>query len=185
MVRILGNSPERVEIKDLNDVIFYRQLKEYTDQEYEKSKDLKHEIQKGRLAKIEVIETPRGSVDIQIPGKMSSIDIRDLKVALREVLPEFKGNGVSEDSVKTAVREIAPLIVDMVRQEVSKMSVSGVIQEKKPSITHTPFIGPEYIPDINVEGMKDNIKANEREVSADDIAVNLAALKALRKKKDL
>lgn len=40
MVRILGNSPERVRIKDLNDVIYYKQQKDYSDQEFEGSKDL-------------------------------------------------------------------------------------------------------------------------------------------------
>lgn len=180
MVRVLGNSPERVEIKDLSDVIYYKQLKEYTDQEYEKSKDLKREINKGRLAKIEDVPVPRGSVDFQVPGKASSIDVRDLKAALREVLPEFKGNGVSEDSLKGAVREIAPLIVDMVRQEVSKITIAGV-PERKPAFNNS-FIGPEYIPDIKIDGMKDNIKAKERKISTDNIAANLAALKKLKKK---
>jgi hypothetical protein len=179
MIRILGNSPERVEIKDLHDFIYYRQLKDYTDQEYEESKDLKREIGKGRLAKIETIPALRGSVDVQVPGKISSLEIRDLKAALREVLPEFKGNGISEDSLKSALREIAPLIVDMVRQEVSKISITGVKSKPKTST----FIGPEYIPDISIEGMKESVKPKERKVTADDVADNLAALRKLKKNK--
>jgi len=180
MVRVLGNSSERVEIEDLHDVIYYKQLKEYTDQQYESSKDLKREIGKGRLVKIEVLPTPRGSIDTQAPGRASSLEMGDLKAALREVLPEFKGNGISEDSLKGAVREIAPLIVDMVRQEVSKISITGV--ESKPKYSRT-FLGPEYIPDVKTDGMRDNVKAKEREVPADDIAANLAALKKLRQNK--
>ena len=76
MVRILGNSPERVEVKDLNDIIYYRQLKEYIDQEYEKSKDLKREIQKGRLAEIEKLPAHRGSVDAQ-EKLASSVSAKD------------------------------------------------------------------------------------------------------------
>ena len=34
MVRVIGNSPELVEIKDLDDVVYYRQVKDFTDQEY-------------------------------------------------------------------------------------------------------------------------------------------------------
>ena len=180
MIRVLGNSSERVEVKDLHDVIYYRQLKEYTDQQYEDSKDLKREIGKGRLAKIDEMAAIRGSVDVRAPGRVSSLEVRDLKAALREVLPEFKGNGVSEDSLKRAVREIAPLIVDMVRQEVSKISITGT--KSKPKYSST-FIGPEYIPDVKTEGMKDNIKVKEREVSADDVAANLAALKKLKQNK--
>lgn len=175
MVRILGNSSERVEVKDLNDIIYYRQLKEYTDQEYERSKDLKREIQNGRLAKIEELTALRGSVDIQ-RNSASSVSAKDLRIALREVLPEFKGNG-SED-IKSAVREIAPLIVDMVRQEMSKISITGI----KPKVV-SPFIGPEYIPEISTEGMKDSVKPKERKVSADDVADNLAALRKLKKNK--
>ena len=177
MVRILGNSSERVEVKDLNDIIYYRQLKEYTDQEYERSKDLKREIQKGRLVKTEELAAPRGSVDVQ-EKSVASVSAKDLRIALREVLPEFKGNGISED-IKGAVREIAPLIVDMVRQEVSKIAVTGVA---KPSVM-SPFKGPEYIPDISTEGMKESMKPKEREVSADDMTDNLAALRAMKKKK--
>lgn len=181
MVRVLGNSPERVEIADLDDVIYYRQLKDYTDQEYEKSKDLKREIGKGRLAKIEVTTTLKGSVKVQ--DGAPNLNVADLKATLREILPEIKGNGgVSEDSLKSAVREIAPLIVDMVRQEVSKMSVTGVAAPvSKPGSTST-FIGPEYIPDIKTDDMKESIKAKERDISADDVAGNLAALRALKKK---
>ncbi len=176
MVRILGNSSERVKIKDLNDVIYYRQLKDYTDQEYENSKDLQREVKKHRLAKIDTQVAPKGSVDVQ---GLALLNARDLKAALREVLPEFKGNGVSEDSLKSAVREVAPLIVDMVRQEISKISIMGTPEKSKYSST---FIGPEYIPDIKIDDMKDNVKPEERTVSADDVAANLAALKKLQNK---
>ena len=62
MVRVLGNSPERVPIEDLNDIIYYKQLKDYTDQEYEKSRDLKRAINNGKLAIIEFkkIDGPPG-----------------------------------------------------------------------------------------------------------------------------
>ena len=48
MVRIMGNSTERVMIEDLGDVIYYKQIKEYTDQEFELSKALQREWKKTR-----------------------------------------------------------------------------------------------------------------------------------------
>ena len=44
MVWIFGNSHERILIKDLNDAIYFHQKKQYTDQEFEGSRDLQREI---------------------------------------------------------------------------------------------------------------------------------------------
>jgi len=182
MIRILGNSPERVPIEDLDDIIYYKQIKDYTDQEYESSKDFKRAINKGLLAILEHNKSPRGSVETdgnQINNKAApSLSIRDLKTALREVLPEIQNKStVSENAVKGAVREIAPLIVDMVRQEISKIALTGTVPVKKTS----KFMGPEYIPDINTEGLVGNINAKERHTSSDNMNDNLAALRAMKK----
>lgn len=182
MVRVLGNSLERVEIKDLNDVIYYKQLKDYTDQEHENSKDLKREIQRGRLVKIEEAKASRGSADIQAHHQSTknsaSLNIRDLKVALREVLPEFKNNGgVSEEALKGAIREIAPIMVDMIRQEISKIAIAPGTKT-----VSSKFKGPEYIPDISTDGMISNVEAEKKEVSADKVQDNLAALRRLKQK---
>lgn len=184
MVRILGNSPERVELIDLKDVVYYRQIKEFTDQEYENSQDLKKEVQRGHLIKIDKNELSRGSGEIsvhQIIESNNSLSLGDLKAALREVLPEMKGNnGASEDAVKNAVREIAPLIVDMVRQEISKISV--VKEEVKPKTIISDFMAPTYTPSISDTGLKSNITVKEKEVSGDTVADNLAALRQFNKK---
>ena len=128
MVRIMGNSSERVYIKDLGDVVFYKQLKEYTNQEYEKSKDLKEALSRGKLVLIEKAEIPRGSVNFPEFKTETSVNLKDLKTALREVLPEFKNSDVSDSAFKGAVRDIVPLIVDMVRQEILKIAVVGPAQ---------------------------------------------------------
>ena len=193
MVRVIGNSPELVEIKDLNDVVYYRQVKDFTDQQYEQSRDLKREINSGRLAKIDEVTAPLSAVEV--PGNVSnagnagntpssSLSVKDLKIALREILPEIKGEGVSEDVMRGAMREVAPLIVEMVRQEVSKMTVTGVApsESKSRATTSSTFSGPEYIPNIETSNMKDNVNVKEREVSADDVTDSLAALRQLKKK---
>lgn len=177
MVRIMGNSSERVPIKDLGDVVFYKQLKEYTDQEYEKSKDLKEALNRGKIIIIEKAEIPRGSVDIPESKNKDSVSLKDLKTVLRELLPEFKGSGVSESALKGAVREIAPLIVDMVRQEISKIPVGSnqIVQ------IEDIFQGSEYVPNVTSDGMISNVDIKKTEVSGNAVSDNLAALKKLKK----
>lgn len=180
MVRIIGNTPERVPIKDLGDVVYYRQIKDFTDEEYKQSRDLKKAIKQGKLSKIEEKKSSRGSVEI--PGHSSSqeapLTIKDLKAVVRELIPK-KDNG-SSDLVQ-AVREIGPMIADMVRQEMSKISITGVASSAS-SIKRSEFKGPEYIPDVDTSGMISNVEADEREVSSDNVDNNLAALKMLQKK---
>ena len=184
MIRILGNSPERVELKDLHDVVYYKQLKEFTTQQHENSRDLKKELAKGRLIIIDRNELSQGSGEIgshQWMERSNSLNLNDLKIALREVLPEFKGNGVSESALKGAIREIAPLIVDMVRQEVSKISV--IKEEIKPkTIASEGFLEPTYTPVISDTGLKSNIKVKEKETSAEPMSDALKALKDMNKK---
>jgi len=179
MIRIIGNSPERVSIKDLDDVIYYRQIKDYTDDEYKNSRDLKKAVNNGKVSKIEESKSPRGSSEISGYGKdqESPINIKDLKAVLREMLP--KNNGSSD--IAQAVREIGPLIADMVRQEMSRMPVVGTVQGVSSSIKNA-FKGPEYIPDVNTDGMVSNVEADERTASADGVDENLAALRQLQNK---
>ena len=183
MVRILGNSIERVELKDMNDIVYYRQVKEFTDQECEDSKDLKKALQKGRLVKLDQNKASRGSGDSgihQIIENHNLLNLMDLKTALREVLPEFKNNGVSENSVKNAMREVIPLFVDMVRQEISKISITK--EEVKKTTSSSKFVDPTYVPTISDTGLKSNIKVKEKEISGDSMAGNLAALRQFKKK---
>ena len=178
MIRVIGNSHERIPLPDLKDIVYYKQTKEYTDQEYTYSKDLKREIQGGRLIVLEQIQGIRGDVSnnpVERPHT-SPVSLNDIKLALKEVLPEFK-NDISEDSLKGAIREIAPLIVSMVRQEISSIRMTQQTSETiKPE-----FQGPQYIPSVSTEGMISNVKAKENRVSADGAEDALLALRKLKK----
>ena len=182
MVRVIGNSPERVPLQDLGDVIYYRQIKDFTDDEYKQSKDLKKAIRQGKLSKIGKEKSSRGSAEI--PGHSSSqeapLTIKDLKAVVRELIPS-KNNGSSD--LRQAVREIGPMIADMVRQEMSKIQVvGGTLSPTPTTIRKSDFKGPEYIPDVDTSGMVSNVEADERKASADDVDENLAALRKLQKK---
>jgi hypothetical protein len=71
MVRILGNSTERVPIHDLGDAIYYKQTKAYTDQDFENSKDIKREITKCRLIILDKFKTPRNPVNDDSGSKVT------------------------------------------------------------------------------------------------------------------
>jgi hypothetical protein len=179
MIRVLGNSSERVPIKDLNDCIYYKQLKEYSDQEFESSNDLRKAINSGKIVKLEQTVSSRGSADSQgtlQTGSNSALNVNDLKSVLREMFPKGNG-GMSGDDVRGAIRDMAPLIVDMVRQEVSKIQVQGPGPDQK---KQSDFVGPEYIPTVSTEGMVSNIEAKEQTVSGNDANEALEALRKLQ-----
>jgi hypothetical protein len=174
----MGNSTERVLIEDLNDVIYYKQIKEYTDQEFELSKALQRERAKTRIIVLEENKAMRGSENscTTSPSSGSSFSINDLKSALREILPGMNSPPVD---INGAMREVAPLIVDMVRQEISKISVTGTASAAE---SKSVFQDPSYVPTVSTEGMISNIEARKTEVSSAGANDALAALRRLKSK---
>lgn len=176
MVRILGNSIERVLVKDLNDVIYYHQQKDYSDQDFEASKDLDKAIKKGSVVVLEKFQPMRGSSGnghSDAPAA-PAVSLDDIKRAIREVLPEQNSNA-------DALRDIIPLIISTVRQEIqSIVATMPRAQASGLPSSVSEFIGPEYIPDISTEGMVANIRVEAREDKGSDVASSLEALKAFK-----
>jgi hypothetical protein len=225
MVRVCGNSPERIKIVDLNDIIYYRQQKEYTDQEFENSRDLKKEIDKGRITILErhqAIRMQSYSEPVAIKQVIpTSINQEDIKNAISEVLSGFSRPEINISEIKkivsdavrqldpqeikrmvaevlaehrtetgipdmtTALLSMIPMIADVVRQEVAKIQVVSPrmgIPRVVPEKIFSECMGPEFIPNISTEGMKSNVKGEERLASGGDVAGSLEALKRLQKK---
>jgi hypothetical protein len=67
MFYVIGNSPKKVELKDLNDCVYYKQQKVYTDSQYESSVDLKRAIERKILIVLKKSEDTTGSFDISTP----------------------------------------------------------------------------------------------------------------------
>jgi hypothetical protein len=173
MVRVLGNSIERVPVPDLNDVIYYRQIKEYTDQEYEASRDLRKELARGRLTELSRVPTVRGNVSEPVGKTDISAEI---KAAVREA---FSGQGPSD--MRSVARELAPIIAEIVRQEVAKIPSSGSPVSQNTAPTRTSFVSPEYVPTISTEGMIGNIEAHQTQTSGTAADEALKALRAMKK----
>ena len=49
MFLVLGNSATKIDLKDLGDVVYYKQQKTFSDSDYARSLDLQREIKSGRL----------------------------------------------------------------------------------------------------------------------------------------
>ena len=182
MWRVMGSSPERVRIMDIGDVIYYRQIKDYSDQVYEGSRDLQRAVQRGKITIVEhsstpvSINTPQGNSSLTINNSSGPVDLESLKQAIREVLPDTKKNTES-------LRDIIPSIVDMVRQEVSSVlnsaKISGSVSSSE-KIQRSEFMGPEYIPTVNSDGMVSNISVESKKVSGSDVSSNLDLLRKLK-----
>jgi hypothetical protein len=94
MFYIIGNSPKKVELKDLNDCVYYKQQKVYTDTQYEHSVDLKRAIERKILIVLKKSEDPTGSFDInttivssetKIPEPASSPETEVLLEKIRDL----------------------------------------------------------------------------------------------------
>lgn len=184
MIRVMGNSPERRKIKDLNDVIYYRQKKDYTDQEFE-SKDLQKEIAAGRVLVLERLE------QIRVTSADTSLKPEDLKAAITEALSRLpKPEQVSIEDIKRVITEALgqnqsgnanlSLVAETIRQELS--GISGQLGGA-PKTIRTAFVGPEYVPNVTIENLRSNIKATERTTQGDDVSISLEQLKKLKSNK--
>jgi len=177
MVRILGNSPERIKINDLNDVIYYKQKKDYTDQEFDNSRDLQKEIRKGTITVLERFNSIRGvsgstESPVTVINSSQPIGIDEIRRAVREEMSQ----GSSGELHRTL-----PGLINSLKQEIlSTLSMAGV-GGVSPSVAS--FQGPEYIPTISTEGMVSNIEVEKRETAGDSVDSNLAALRKLKSKK--
>jgi uncharacterized protein (DUF2252 family) len=174
MVRVLGTSVERVPIRDLQDVVYYRQVKEYTDQEYEASKDLRQALATSKLTLLEQRPMIRGEVQ---KTNGASVDIAaEVRAALRDAMP----TSTPVDSAGI-VRDLAPVIAEIVRQEMSRMSVtSGSFVGQAPVRTAPTFIDPSYVPTVTTEGMRSSIEATQTKVSSSSADESLAMLRRMQ-----
>ena len=175
MVRVLGNSSERVPLRDLNDVVYYRQVKEYSDHDYETSRDLNKALAAGKLTFLERVEPVKGSIDV---GKSNGVSVGDeVRAALREMMPVQ-----SQPDMGAMAREVAPVVAEMVRQEISKLSLTQIVTSGgTPSTVLPGFMGPEYVPTVTTEGMISNVEAKTTEASGEGTDDALAVLRRMQK----
>ena len=181
MVRVLGNSMERVPIRDLGDVIYYKQSKDYTDEEFESSKDLKREINKGNLIKLSQYKSPRNASDGN--GQSGGLSMNDVRQAVKEAIAQnpSAAQEPEKESLSDALKGLIPSLIDTMRREIS--SLAGRMGPAAEARKYKEYVDPKYIPDVSTDGMTSNIKIESKETSGDDISSNLDALRNLQNNK--
>lgn len=61
MIKVIGNSPQKITIPDIQEVIYYKQVKIFSEDEYKGSKDLQRKIQQGLLTIVDKSKEQRSS----------------------------------------------------------------------------------------------------------------------------
>jgi hypothetical protein len=167
MIQVLGNSPERVVINDLGDVVYFRQKKEYTDQEFNNSKDLQRAISERRLLLIEthsVRSSLPETVGAEPQRQAATLNLNEIKRVVSDALTEQKQN----------VGDLVPLLISAMRQEMSGMSIQRQVVQTK------TMDDPTYVPEIKLDNLKSSINIESKK-SDENLSDALEALKNLGK----
>lgn len=77
MYYVIGNSPKKVELKDLNDCVYYKQQKVYSDSQHASSVDLQRAIERKALIVLKKSEDNTGSFDVDSAVISSDIKTSD------------------------------------------------------------------------------------------------------------
>jgi hypothetical protein len=165
MVRVMGNSPERRKISDLGDIIYYKQKKDYTDQEFNSSKDLQREVGAGTVLVLERFSQPRITADTA--GKP------DISTTVTEVLARLpkQQETVTIDDIKKVVTEA----VNNIRIPDITAGTAAVMPAVRTSVDD-----PTYVPDIKMDHLKSSIQIESRK-SDTNLSDAIEALKHIKK----
>jgi hypothetical protein len=114
MIKVMGASAERIPLKDLNENIYYRQKRIFSDVEFAKSIDLQRAIKSGKIVVLE--ESKDHKSDAPIPEKVQQVTI------IKEV--QVKEEPKKEDTSK----------LDMLLEKIDKLEsrLSGKNEEALP-----------------------------------------------------
>lgn len=99
MYFVIGNSPKKVELKDLSDCVYYKQQKVYSNAQYDSSVDLKRAIERKTLIVLKKSEDNTGSFDVntaiisqenKAPESISSSNVDLLLEKIRDLEEKIK-----------------------------------------------------------------------------------------------
>jgi hypothetical protein len=127
MLHVIGNTPQRVELKDLGDYVYYKQQKVFTDAQYNRSQDLQREIQKGSLTILKRTEEKNGSFELPsviptaVPVAPTKPDGIDSSSKLDVLLERIQGLESAIHSKSTAQLP-ADLQSDIIRELTEKIT---------------------------------------------------------------
>jgi hypothetical protein len=141
MFLVIGNTPQRVELKDLGDYIYYKQQKVFTEAQYSRSQDLQREIQKGSLTILKRTEEKSGSFEVpsvtytNVPPKENSgVDSSKLDVLLERI----QSLELAINTNSKAPKEVQPDVVGILSEKISRLEgeLSGVSNEQSLTVLY-------------------------------------------------
>lgn len=82
MILVIGNTPQKVELHDLSDSVYYKQQKVFSDAQVARSKDLSRALKAGTLTVLRRMDEKAGSFDIPASGISDGVsaDISSKKI---------------------------------------------------------------------------------------------------------
>lgn len=162
MYIIIGNSPKKILLKDLNDCIYYKQQKAFTDAQYQHSTELRQAIARGLVIVVRRTEDKSASFN----------------VSSNDVIPEIKEVEVGPSKIDILLERIKELEINLNRQnQKSKETDSSVLStilerldnlEKKESTIDISVI-KEAIGNIEKKIQESNIQENKNDILIEKI----------------
>lgn len=149
MIKVLGNDTERVKLTDLNDVVYYKQEKIYSDDDYNRSRDLKRNIENGRLTKLSDIKKENTSSDMPISVDPAPIENSSKIDNLLEYVKRLE-NKLNNISTPPVDNENLNVLIDRIKQ----------LEEKIESSKGLSSIDPETLSII--KGLGEKIGSNSQ-----------------------
>ena len=136
MYLVIGNTPQRVELKDLGDCIYYKQQKVFSEAQYSRSQDLQNEIRKGSLTILKRTEEKGGSFELPSvtfsQSKPDSADSSKLDVLLERIQSLESAIKTNSSAPKEAQQDIVGILTDKIARLES--GLSGVSSEQGLSV---------------------------------------------------
>lgn len=138
MILVIGNDPNKVEVNDLGDVIYYKQQKIYSNAQYVRSNDLKRAEKAGRITILQRYGDIDGEVDLPITSTAPRRQVQDTSkldlvlermTALESSLRESSGPKTDQDVVDALLGRIGRL-----EERISSLSGSGASESLQESL---------------------------------------------------
>ena len=209
---VVGNDPQKVDLPDLSDVIYFKQQKIFTGSQYVRSSDLRRAIKTGRLLLLQTVgDTDEGELRSMPPSskepskmdllldKLSALEqsiksqpsTTDAKVVgvlserigkLEESIAKLLGAGSPQ--VTEALRELAERIERGAKDSAILDRLESILGRSGQVQDIKEPTRPEdvYVPSVSVEDGKSHIKLDVRTIEATPDDLD-ASLEALKKLK--
>jgi hypothetical protein len=133
MIVVIGNSPKKISIPDLNDYIYYKQRKSFSDADRQRSRDLQKEIAKGTVIVVEQVPErsvtmAEGSTEMVAPAVQQppNTDLLDRLHRIESLLSERPVPGSPTTGVEDRIKALEDKLVSSSQQDSVAAILSAV-----------------------------------------------------------